>query len=419
MAVAGAVAVDPEVVVPLQVVGAHGVDQRDQLIHHPFPARRTGQADLGVERRAVVVAARGQPRLARQPRLVHRRQRHALRLDPQPELQAGAVRVVGEARQPGGEASRIDGPRSEAGVEVEVAGLAGAEVPAGVHHEQLDAEGGSAIDLGHHRMFVDAGAVDEPGVVGDERLERAAAADPLQHELAQRAGLVGRRLGGDAEEGVRQLERLGRGNRGADAGKRHADAQPIGGPFERRPPGARPHQAAEELVAPVVDEKERDELFGGASLRAEIEPLARFEVVLGEDEGALARAGAVSGVAAQAAQPAHVAERHRHVPRDQVVQRGTVAAGARDARPGLDRRRAGIAGVDAGEQEALRPVLEGEGERDAVFAGFGDGAEEGDGAARRQRDAFAPCVDGEVGRRRDAPGAAGDRVGQALQREGA
>ena len=35
-------------------------------------------------------------------------------------------------------------------------------------------------------------------------------ADALQHELAQRAGLVGGGFRNDAEEGVRQLERLRR-----------------------------------------------------------------------------------------------------------------------------------------------------------------------------------------------------------------
>ena len=126
------------------------------------------------------------------PGLADGGERHALGLDPQPELHADAVRVVGEARQAGGKTLRVDGPRAEPGVEIEVAGLAGADVPAGVHDEQLDAERRGAIDLGDHRVLVDARAVDEPGVVGDERLERPTVTDALQHELAQRAGLVGR-----------------------------------------------------------------------------------------------------------------------------------------------------------------------------------------------------------------------------------
>ena len=59
------------------------------------------------------------------------------------------------------------------------------------------------------------------------------------------------------------------------------------GALERCAPRAGPHQPAEELVAPIVDEEQRDEFLGGASLGAEIEPFPRLEVVLGEDEGVL------------------------------------------------------------------------------------------------------------------------------------
>ena len=177
VAVTRAIAVDPEVVVPLQVIGVDALDERDQLVHHPLAAGRAGQADLRVERRAVVAAACGQPRLLSETGLADGGERHALGLDPQAELHADAVRVVGEARQPRRKAVRIGGPRSETRVEVEVAGLPGAEIPAGVHHEQLDAERRRAIDFGDHRVLVDPGAVDEPGVVGDERLERRARAE--------------------------------------------------------------------------------------------------------------------------------------------------------------------------------------------------------------------------------------------------
>ena len=61
-------------------------------------------------------------------------------------------------------------------------------------------------------------------------------------------------------------------------------------------------------------------------------------------------------VAAQAAEPAHVAERHRHVPGDQIVEPGAPPAGAGDAGPGLDRRRAGLAGIPGGEPQQVRPV---------------------------------------------------------------
>src|SRR5712672_2643094 len=56
VSVTGPVAVDPEIVVPLQVVGTNAIDERDELIHHPFPPGRAGEADLRVARGAVVVA---------------------------------------------------------------------------------------------------------------------------------------------------------------------------------------------------------------------------------------------------------------------------------------------------------------------------------------------------------------------------
>src|SRR5438094_318400 len=43
--VAGAVAVHPQVVVPFQVVGMNGVDERAESIEHPLAARRPRQAD--------------------------------------------------------------------------------------------------------------------------------------------------------------------------------------------------------------------------------------------------------------------------------------------------------------------------------------------------------------------------------------
>ena len=105
------------------------------------------------------------------------------------------------------------------------------------------------------------------------------------------------------------------------------------------------------------------------------------------------------------------------VPGDEIGQRGAVAAGAGDARPRLDGRRSGIAGEDAGDQQPLGAVLEGERERDAVIGGLGSRADEGDGAARGQRDALAAGGDAECRRRRDVQRAAGDRVEQALQRQ--
>ena len=113
------------------------------------------------------------------------------------------------------------------------------------------------------------------------------------------------------------------------------------------------------------------------------------------------RAVAVGGVAAQAAQPAHVAERHRHVQAIEIGQHRAVAAGARHARPGFNRRRSGIAGEDAREQQPLRAVLEGEGQGDAVVGGVGRGADEADRAAGGQRDPLAAGGDAELGAGRD------------------
>ena len=241
----------------------------------------------------------------------------------------------------------------------------------------------------------------------------------LQHELAQRAGFVGGGLRRHAEKRVRDLEWLRHRDAGPDAGKPDADAQPIVGALERCAPGARPHQPAEELVAPIVDQEERDEFLGGAAFGAQIESFPRLEVVLGEDEGVHDRAVAVGRVAAQAAQPPHIAERHRHVPGDEIVEGRAVAARARHPGPGFDRRRAGITGVDAGEQQALRAVLEGEGEHDAVVGRHPRRVDQADGAAAGQRDSFAAGGEAEVGGRRDVPRPAGHGVEEALQRQGA
>ena len=336
MAVAAAIAVDPEVVVPLQVVRTHLIDQGDELVHHPLASGRPDQTNLRIERRSVVVAARRQERFLRQPRLADRGERDPFGFHPEPELHADAVRVVGQAGEPRRKTVGIGRPRSQTGIEIEVARLAGSEIPAGVHHEQLHPERRGPVDLGHHRVFVEARAVDEPGVVGDERLKRTPVADALQHELPQRAGLVAGRLRGEAEKRMRQVDRPGRGDGRADAWKRDRDTQALVGALEGRAPRARPHQPAEELIAAVVDEEEGDVLLGGAAIRSEVEPFARLEVVFGEDERLLRGAVAVGGVTAQPAEPSHVAERHGQRPGDQLGQRGAVAAGAGDSRPRLD-----------------------------------------------------------------------------------
>jgi len=62
-------------------------------------------------------------------------------------------------------------------------------------------------------------------------------------------------------------------------------------------------------------------------------------------------------------------------------------------------------------------VLEGEGEGDAVLGGFGRCADQGDGTARRQRDALAGGGDAERRRRRDVERAAVGRIEQPLPRQ--
>jgi hypothetical protein len=94
-------------------------------------------------------------------------------------------------------------------------------------------------------------------------------------------------------------------------------------------------QPAEELIAAVVDQEEGT--YARRSGRPiEVEPFARLEVVLGEDERLLRGAVAVGGVTAQPAEPSDVAERHGQRPGDQLGQRGAVTAGAGDTRPRLD-----------------------------------------------------------------------------------
>ena len=147
---------------------------------------------------------------------------------------------------------------------------------------------------------------------------------------------------------------------------------------------AGPDQPGVKLIASVVDEEERDERLGRSPLRAEVEPFAGLEVVLGEHERVLG-AVAAGGVAAQPAEPPDVAQRHGHVPGDEIGQARAVAAGARDARPGFDGRRARIAGIDARDLQALCAMLEGECQRDAVLGRCRRRADE----ARRRRSTSA------------------------------
>src|SRR5207249_8816661 len=59
VAVPGAIAVNPEVVVPLQIVRLHRIDQRGHLSEDPLARRGAGDADLPDTRVAVVVTVFG------------------------------------------------------------------------------------------------------------------------------------------------------------------------------------------------------------------------------------------------------------------------------------------------------------------------------------------------------------------------
>src|SRR5437870_4463386 len=66
VAVPGAVAVDPRVVVPLQVVGMRALDQLHEAIEYPPVRVGMGETDLRGFGSAVIAAARRQPRFARE-----------------------------------------------------------------------------------------------------------------------------------------------------------------------------------------------------------------------------------------------------------------------------------------------------------------------------------------------------------------
>ena len=204
-----AVAVDPEVAVPFQVVRPDPLDQRGQLIEHPLASRRAGQTDLRVLARPVVAVSRRKPRLAGESDFVDPRQRHALRFDPDAELQPEAVRVVREAGDARRKAEHVLRPCAETRLEVVVVVRAGAHIPAGVEDHELHAERRRAVDFRDHLLFVDLRAIREPGVVGDEWLERPALADAVDDEIVQGTGFIMCAARGHTEERVRDLQRLG------------------------------------------------------------------------------------------------------------------------------------------------------------------------------------------------------------------
>ncbi len=117
VAVAVALAVHPEIVVPLQVVGLHRIDEGRETIHHPLAPRLAREAD---HRRVVgLIAAVGLgQRGFLEAVLSDDREIHAFRLDPDAELHPQTVRVVGEHLQAVRKPVRVGHPRAEPRVEV-------------------------------------------------------------------------------------------------------------------------------------------------------------------------------------------------------------------------------------------------------------------------------------------------------------
>src|SRR5581483_11513931 len=128
MSVPAAIAVDPEVVVPLDVIGPDVVDERRQLVEDPLPRFGAHEADLRVGRLAVLAPFGREPCLTREARLIDRRRRHATGFDPEAELDSAAVRVVGEAGERRRKSVAVHLPRTQTRIEIEVAVRAGAEV---------------------------------------------------------------------------------------------------------------------------------------------------------------------------------------------------------------------------------------------------------------------------------------------------
>ena len=143
------------------------------------------------------------------PGCADEREVHALGLDPQAELHPEArARSRASGRRPFGKRAGSAVHDAEAGIEVERAGRAGARVPAGVEHEQLDAERRGAIHFRAHRRFVDLGAVGEPGVVGDQRqrLARPPRRPSRTYDAQSAAVACGSAAGHDAEHDVRSVD---------------------------------------------------------------------------------------------------------------------------------------------------------------------------------------------------------------------
>ena len=162
--VIGAGADQPAVEIDLQVVGTGLVEEREQPLAHPLPRLLVGQADLGLRGRGVVMARLvlpvllGEESLAGLAGAADRRHVDAFGLDPDRELEAAAMGVVGEHAEAVGEPLAVDLPRPEAGVEVEAVAGVHRRIPAGVELEELAADVGERVHLRADQVGVDVGA---------------------------------------------------------------------------------------------------------------------------------------------------------------------------------------------------------------------------------------------------------------------
>src|SRR5437879_10081036 len=98
VAVPGTIAIDPNVVVPLQIIGLNAVQEGRQPTPHPIARGGAREAGLCGMFRSVLAAVRSERALV-DARRANRREVDVLALDPDTELHAEAVRVVAERVQ--------------------------------------------------------------------------------------------------------------------------------------------------------------------------------------------------------------------------------------------------------------------------------------------------------------------------------
>src|SRR5262249_12046265 len=104
VAVPRSVAVDPEIVVPLQIGRPHFVDEPRELVHEPAARALVGKADLrrlgAILRDAGVVAAiaRREPAFI-EPVTLHVLDRRPLGLDPQTEQHSHLLDTLGDGAE--------------------------------------------------------------------------------------------------------------------------------------------------------------------------------------------------------------------------------------------------------------------------------------------------------------------------------